>query len=70
MSYRHGVSVGRTQAACRLSVCHEPDAGDVELRDGFVGFGNTAPRGQLLVHGLCTGGASVLGRPRDLQCAH
>ena len=51
MSYQHGVSVGRTQAACRLSVCHEPDAGDVELRDGFVGFGNTAPRGQLLVHG-------------------
>jgi len=23
----------------------------VELRGGFVGFGNTAPRGQLLVHG-------------------
>ena len=23
----------------------------MELRGGFVGFGNTAPRGQLLVHG-------------------
>ena len=27
------------------------DAGEVELRGGFVGFGSTAPRGQLLVHG-------------------
>ena len=27
------------------------DAGEVELRGGFVGFGNTAPAGQLLVHG-------------------
>ena len=27
------------------------DAGEVELRGGFVGFGNTAPHGQLLVHG-------------------
>ena len=27
------------------------DAGEVELRGGSVGFGNTAPRGQLVVHG-------------------
>ena len=27
------------------------DAGEVGLRGGFVGFGNTAPHGQLLVHG-------------------
>ena len=43
------------------------DAGEVELRGGFVGFVNTAPRGQLLVHGR----RERLGPPAiDLQRAH
>ena len=42
------------------------DAGEVELRGGF-GFVNTAPRGQLLVHGR----RERLGPPAiDLQRAH